>query len=530
MPFPRFGTRPIPLPKNSGVDEEGQDQASHGRAEARKAPEPTEIGNPPIDDGANSAGQPAMQPEPESHAERDLGAPEQAGTEEELAGTDVTGGTVTIEEAKEQALLTAVSPESPLEETASLLDDAELQQPATVSSEGDQPPEPDDAVPLQAAFVPICGRPNRPIMLPHSATSRSSDQKPLATCTTDKVGNHDHESASTEHASSEVDEWPILSLIHRAWGSVVVAAVLGLAGLVGLYIYSQVLAVVATLATLPQWTAVPALILLGLLVSAVVLAFGRLTLAYARLRRNRQVRMKDLESLTQRAHLRQIAQARRKEARKVLEDYVMTYPIPTRITSRRPEAPGLTPSEPVRTGALVELLTSQQLDDLRKAHGRLMNPVYYEDINKWLDEYERAFQSVLDGAAESRVTRCAAWVGCKTTISPSPLVDMLIASYWAFVLLRDLCVIYNVRVGVLGTVALLGRVFFNVYVAGSLEGLEEHVEETLRTAIGGFLHGLGQAIVAKCAAKTAIGLTNSILIMRLGNRAIRALQPLSRRN
>jgi uncharacterized membrane protein YcjF (UPF0283 family) len=342
--------------------------------------------------------------------------------------------------------------------------------------------------------------------------------------------NRGLESDSVEEVPSEAAEWPILSLGRRVLGPAVVTAFLGIGGLLTLYIYCQLMAAVSTLAALPLWMAVPALIVLGLLVSLVVLAFGRLAVAYFRLRRNRQVRMKDLESLAQRAKLRKIAQTRRKEAKEILAEYVKTYPLPKPAATRRLDDPGRTISQPPQTSTLVTLLTDQQLNRLHQAHRRLLSPAHYEDLNKWLDEYDRTFQSVLDEAAEKSVSQCAKWVGWKTAISPSSLVDVLIATYWAFVLLRELCLIYNVRVGSLGTAALLGRVFFNAYVAGKLEEYEKHAEETFQTAIGEFLPGFGQKIVAKFAAKTSIGLANYFLITRLGKQAIRALQPLARSN
>jgi putative membrane protein len=117
-------------------------------------------------------------------------------------------------------------------------------------------------------------------------------------------------------------------------------------------------------------------------------------------------------------------------------------------------------------------------------------------------------------------------VGYKTAISPNSLVDTLIAAYWSFVLLRDLCLIYNVRVGALGTVALLWRAFFTAYLAGKFHDWEDHTDYTFEAIMDG-LPEIGRKIAGKLAAKAGTGLANYFMVRRLGRRAIALLKPLA---
>ena len=101
-----------------------------------------------------------------------------------------------------------------------------------------------------------------------------------------------------------------------------------------------------------------------------------------------------------------------------------------------------------------------------------------------------------------------------------------ISTYWCFVLLRDLCRIYNVRIGSFGTAALLWRAFFSAYVAGKLQDWEEHAGDTIESMLDG-LPEIGRDLVGKVAAKSGMGLANYFMVRRLGKRAIALLRPLA---
>ena len=124
--------------------------------------------------------------------------------------------------------------------------------------------------------------------------------------------------------------------------------------------------------------------------------------------------------------------------------------------------------------------------------------------------------------------------------SPNSLVDTLIAGYYAFTLIGDLCCVYNARANRTGTAVLLAWVFFTAYVAGQSDQLEDAAEEQLENLFaedGPFAEVgskfAGQAITmsvfgaisSKLGSRAASGLCNYVLMKRLGKTAMRMLQP-----
>ena len=106
------------------------------------------------------------------------------------------------------------------------------------------------------------------------------------------------------------------------------------------------------------------------------------------------------------------------------------------------------------------------------------------------------------------------------------LVDTLIAVYWCFVLLQDLCSIYNVqwrlrdrRLALAGVSSppIGGQVFTHDW--------EDHTDYTVESMLDG-LPEIGRKIAGKLAAKAGTGLANYFMVRRLGRRAIALLRPL----
>jgi uncharacterized membrane protein YfcA len=122
----------------------------------------------------------------------------------------------------------------------------------------------------------------------------------------------------------------------------------------------------------------------------------------------------------------------------------------------------------------------------------------------------------------------------------------------AYLMVGDLCRIYNVRAGGWGTARILAYVFFNTFAASRVDDLSdaaadhaanvisqhaEHVEPVagaVGVAVGGAVgHFPGAVIGAKVASKVASrivsGGVNAILLSRLGKTTIRQLRPLQER-
>ncbi len=299
------------------------------------------------------------------------------------------------------------------------------------------------------------------------------------------------------------------------------AFLLGAAGVLGLFLYSQALTILANIATQPLWVQYPGYGALGLLALAVLYAMARLLFLYARLRRNRQLRLRGLEELHARTRLRWLAHAKTQEAKARLEEYVRTYPIDT----------------PKGLKALAGVgVTQQTAAELVEVRDELLDPARYASAGEWFERFRDRFQARLDAAAEARIKYWANRAMLVTAVSPNGLVDSLSTLYFGFAMLSDLCRVYNLKAGRTGTTVLLARVFFNAYLAGNLTDLEklaedqyDHLFEQGFQVIGvGVSSNVVGKFLGKVGAKATTGYLNRVLLGRLGRYACRLLRPVTR--
>jgi uncharacterized membrane protein YcjF (UPF0283 family) len=299
------------------------------------------------------------------------------------------------------------------------------------------------------------------------------------------------------------------------------AFLLGSVGALGLFLYSQALTILANVAAMPAWAQYPGYAALGLLAVAVLYAMGRLLALYARLRRNRQLRLRGLEELHARTRLRWLAHAKTQEARARLEEYVRTYPIDTPKGLKALARVGVTPDA---------------AGELAKVRDELLDPARYASAGEWFGRFRDGFQSRLDAAADARIKYWANRAMLVTAVSPNGLVDSLSTSYFGFAMLADLCRVYNLKAGRTGTTVLLARVFFNAYLAGNLNDLEklaedqyDHLFEQGFQVVGvGVSSNVVGKFLGKVGAKATTGYLNRVLLGRLGRYACRLLRPVTK--
>ncbi len=299
------------------------------------------------------------------------------------------------------------------------------------------------------------------------------------------------------------------------------AFLLGSVGALGLFLYSQALTILANVAAMPAWAQYPGYAALGLLAVAVLYAMGRLLALYARLRRNRQLRLRGLEELHARTRLRWLAHAKTQEARARLEEYVRTYPIDTPKGLKALARVGVTPAAS---------------GELAKVRDELLDPARYASAGEWFGRFRDGFQSRLDAAADARIKYWANRAMLVTAVSPNGLVDSLSTSYFGFAMLADLCRVYNLKAGRTGTTVLLARVFFNAYLAGNLNDLEklaedqyDHLFEQGFQVVGvGVSSNVVGKFLGKVGAKATTGYLNRVLLGRLGRYACRLLRPVTK--
>ncbi len=293
------------------------------------------------------------------------------------------------------------------------------------------------------------------------------------------------------------------------------AFLLGSAGALGLFLYSQTLSILANLATQPEWMQYCGYAGLGICGSAVALAMLRFLIIYVKLRRNRQLRIAGLEELHQRTKLRWLAHAKAAQARELLARYIREFPLQT---------------EKQRKQLLAMGFTDDSLGSLRAVSVELLDPARFSSTPEWFERFRVGFQSHLDSAADRRVKHWAKRSGLTTAVSPNGLIDSAASLYFGFAMLTDLCRIYNLRAGRTGTAVLLGRVFFNSYLAGQLNEWEKLTEEQLNhlMAPGGPLYELtASRVLSKAGAKATSGILNYFLLGRLGRFACRLLRPIA---
>lgn len=292
-------------------------------------------------------------------------------------------------------------------------------------------------------------------------------------------------------------------------------------GLAGLFVFNQVTSTLNSLAGQPEWIRYlghAGLILLG---GCVLYAFLRLAWMYATLRRNRQLRIEGLEELAKRTRLRWLAFAKNAEAKEMLSRYLREFPLDAEKDGRVLAKLGITDGMQAR---------------LKLVRAELLDPEKFASSEQWFARFRDGFQAELDAAAEARVKYWASRIWVVTAVAPNALIDSGASLFYTFSMLADLCQVYNLRAGRTGTAVLLGRVFFNAYLAGqSMEWekfAEEQYDQLFHEAMNVVGVGMGANVagkfLGKVGAKATTGYLNRVLLIRLGRYGIRLLRPVAR--
>jgi putative membrane protein len=291
---------------------------------------------------------------------------------------------------------------------------------------------------------------------------------------------------------------------------------LAAAGLLGLFLFNQMASAITAINTLPETIRWAGWGFFGLLSFAVLYAVVRLTILYLRLRRNKQLRLKGLIELERRTHLRWLINAKRDEAHSQLEAYLREYPTESDKDRKRLTRVGL---------------SGDDLYVLVRSREKLLDRDRWGDTDAWFDGFRDTFQSKLDEAAARRVGYWARRTAFASAVSPNALADTGLTLYFSFALLADLCTIYNLRAGRLGTMVLLTRVFFNSYLAGQLNEMEGWTADQIQQLVEPHLPTselvLGK-VFSKLGAKASAGAVNYLLLSRLGKYGCRMLRPVNR--
>lgn len=300
------------------------------------------------------------------------------------------------------------------------------------------------------------------------------------------------------------------------------AFLLGAVGVFGVFLFNQTASLLQTLAAVQEdwirWTGYAGLAVFG---ACVLYSFLRLAFIYARMRENRQLRVQGIKELSNRTRLRWLAAAKTNEARKQIETYLQTYPIETEKDRRALAALGLTDEAVAR---------------MKAVRAELLDPDKFASTDQWFARYRDGFQSVIDNAAEGRTKYWAARIWVVTAVAPNAVIDSGATLFYTFSMLSDLCQLYNLRAGRTGTAVLMGRTFFNAYLAGqgteweklAEEQYDQLFHEAMNVVGVGVSSNVAGKIFGKVGAKVTTGYLNRVLLVRLGRYAARLLRPVTR--
>jgi len=294
------------------------------------------------------------------------------------------------------------------------------------------------------------------------------------------------------------------------------AIVIGLGAVLGLFLFNQIMQAVALIGTLQGFWMYGCYAGLGVLGLAAVYAMLRLLWLYMRLRRNKQLRIKGLEELEKRTKLRWLVNAKVKEAKTQLEAYLREFPLDDGRGRKR---------------LLTLGISEDALGELVREREKLLDAKRWPSDDVWFTAFRESFQARLDDAANARVNYWARRTAVGTAVSPNTLTDTAMTLYFSFTMLADLCVIYNLRAGRLGTAVLLARVFFNAYLAGQINEMENMTAEQIQNLVAPHIPAselLMAKVLGKVGAKASAGVINFFLLSRLGKYSSRMLRPVAR--
>ncbi|MDR0881950.1 MAG: DUF697 domain-containing protein [Candidatus Adiutrix sp.] len=277
---------------------------------------------------------------------------------------------------------------------------------------------------------------------------------------------------------------------------IVLGAIAVLTAFFGFYISTQAIGAVALAQTMPTWGQVlflPPLTLCGLIVILVFISF---IWSWYKLNNFIQINLGDIQKLALQRDTRQEARHHSREAKNRLLAYLKNYPIP---------------SAPDKQSQF----TKDNTTNLENARKKLLAEV--TDTGDWIDKFNSEFLAQLDTIADAKIKAQAIKAGVAAMASPLPLLDSILILGLSFDLLKELCKIYNIRIGGLALPFLFGRVIRNAFIADVTDGALDLLSDAVGSS---FLNFVG--------AKVAEGGINAIFMRRLGRSAQGLLRPVKK--
>lgn len=244
----------------------------------------------------------------------------------------------------------------------------------------------------------------------------------------------------------------------------------------------------------------------GLMLVFVIL---RLIGLFFRLKRTNSVNLKALEILAERQRWQSLAEEHTKAAQTRFVEYLKSYELNSGKREAQFVALGFSREDFAKLGCAKE---------------RLLSVTEETPARAWLNEFKTSFQDVLDDYALKRTRQYALRVAIGTAVSPIKFIDQLVVLYSGVAMVKDMCVIYNLRPGLGQTLVILSRSIVNTYLSGVVSESVDQAADSISEWLGEISGLLGGGMGRFIGARASEGALNGFLLWRLGKRMVAMLR------
>jgi len=149
------------------------------------------------------------------------------------------------------------------------------------------------------------------------------------------------------------------------------------------------------------------------------------------------------------------------------------------------------------------------------------------NIGQWLKSVNSGVIQPLDSAADRLILSSAIKVGVKTAISPRGVIDSLIVLTHSWLLIRNLCRLYNLRPNGWEICIIFGFSGFNALVSDKGDDAASSIQKEIADNGANYVSGLAANALGLLTSRAAEGSVNGLLIHRLGYQVKKYIRPIS---
>lgn len=308
---------------------------------------------------------------------------------------------------------------------------------------------------------------------------------------------------------SELDSEKGLFRLPKSLQKTALTILLIITGVLGLFIVVEAVNFAGEVGALAKPFNYIATFFAGLFALMLVFVILRLLGLYLKLKRTSSVNLKALEILSERQRWQTLAEEHAKAAKERFVEYLKDYDL----------------KSPKRETQFVALgFTCADFEKLALAKDALIAKAPEMQARTWLGEFKTGFQDTLDEYALKRTRQYALRVAMGTAVSPIKFIDQIIVLYSGVAMVKDMCVIYNLRPGFGQTLVILSRSIVNTYLSGVVSEGVEQAADTVSEWLGEVSGLLGSGLGRFVGARASEGALNGFLLWRLGKRMVSMLR------